>query len=95
MILSTDLCAMKNQIQQNINVLSGIIVLGFGILLSSILYLLKHFNVLNTDIEIIFAPLIVITSLAFGDKIIIFFFLNPLGVFSKFIESSRSCSKPS
>ncbi len=94
-MLSTDLCTMKNQIQKNIDVLSGIIVLGFGILLSSVLYLLKHFNVLDVDFEIILAPFIVITSLAFGDKIIIFFFLNPIGAISKFIKGSTGYSKPS
>jgi hypothetical protein len=91
MILSTDLCTMKNKIQQNTNALSGIIV-GLGILLSSVLYLFKHFNILDIDFEIILAPFIVITSLAFGDKIIIFFFLNPIGAISKFM---KGYSKPS
>lgn len=84
---------MKNQTQQNTNTVSGIFVLILGGLITSILMLLKHFNILNLDFEVVFAPFVVITLLTYGDKLLIYLLVNPISFASKFFNKERVSSQ--
>lgn len=84
---------MKNKTHQNTNTVSGIFVLILGGLITSILLLLKYFNVFNLDLEIVLAPFVVISLLIYWDKLLIFIFLSPISFASKLISKVRGSSK--
>ncbi len=85
-----EICGMKIKTQQNTNTVSGIFVLLPGGLISSGLFLLKHFNILYLDFEVILAPFIVITLLAYGDKLIIYLLISPISFTAKLINKVRN-----
>ena len=93
MNLCPQFCGMKNQTQKNTNTVSGIFVLLLGFLITSGLYLLKHFNILHLGFDLILAPLVVFTLLAFGDKILIYFLVIPIGFVSKLIDKVQGFSQ--
>lgn len=84
---------MKNQIHQSVNTISGLFVVLLGGLITSSLLLLNYFNIFHLDVEIVFAPFIVITLLTYGDKLLVFLFLSPISFASKLIIKIRGFSQ--
>jgi len=84
---------MKTQTQQKTNTVSVIFVSILGGLITSSLLLLKYFNILHLDLEVVLAPFIVITLLTYGDKLLIFLFLSPISFASKQIGKVRRSSQ--
>ncbi len=93
MNLCPQFCDMKNQTQKNTNTVSGIFVLLLGFLITSGLYFLKHFNILHLGYDLVLAPLVVITLLSFGDKLLIYFLVIPIGFVSKLIDRVQGFSQ--
>ncbi len=90
---NTVICNMKNKTQQNNNVLSGIFLLMLVGGVTSILMLLKYFNILHLDLEIVLAPFLVISLLTYGDRLLIFLLLSSISFVSKLINKLRSSSQ--
>jgi hypothetical protein len=80
---------MKNHSQQNSKKISGTFTLILGSMISSILLLLNYVNAFNLELEVVLAPFIVISLLAYGDKLLIFLFLNPICFASKLFNKVR------
>ena len=69
------LCGMKNQTQHN--TISRILVFITLGLVAGLCYL-QHTKIVNWDLELILAPFIVIALLAFGEKLLVYFFILPI-----------------
>ncbi len=90
---NAEFCDMKNKPQTNVNTISGIFVLLLGGLITLSLLLLKYAHVFNLDLEVVLAPFVVITLLTYGDKLLIFLFLNPASFVLKLISKVRNSPK--
>lgn len=90
MILIFQLCGMKNQNKQN--TVSEILVFIMLSLVSGILYL-HHAKIVNWDLELVLAPFIAVTLLAFGDKLILYFCIRPICSIWKITRSVFPFSK--
>lgn len=88
-----EFCHMKNQSQQNTNTVSGIFVFLLGGLISSSLLLLKYLNILHLNLEVVFAPFVVITLLIYGDKFLINLLLGSLKFFTKSVNKENDSSQ--
>ena len=86
--------SMKQESQKNTKTLPGIPALILGGLISLGLYLLRYFNILYLDLEIVLAPFIVIALLAYSDKFLLIIFSGPIRFVSK-IGSRLKFSSPS
>lgn len=90
---NTQFCSMKNKTQQNSNTVPEIFVLILLGLIALSLLVLKHFNILHLNLDVVFAPFVVITLLAYGNKILIYFLLSPLSFTIKLINKVRGFSQ--
>ena len=88
---NTQFCSMKNKTQQNSNTVPEIFILIALIALS--LLVLKQFNILHLNLDVVFAPFVVITLLAYGNKILIYFLLTPLSFIIILINKVRGSSQ--
>ncbi len=79
---------MKNQTQQSTNKVSEIFVLILGALITLVLILSKYFNILNLDLEVVFAPLLVFTLLTYGEPLLILL-ISPMGFAFKLINKKN------
>ena len=91
MLYYIEICCMTKQTQHKTDTVSGIFVLILGGLVTLSLMLIKYFNVLNIDLEVVLAPFIVSTLLTYGDKIIFYFLAHLLN----FATSSQKKLKDS
>ena len=90
---NTQFCSMQNKTQHNSNTVSGIFLLILGVLITVSLLVLKQFNILHLNLDVVFAPFVVITLLAYGNKILIYFLLTPLSFIIKLINKVRGSSQ--
>lgn len=88
MIMIFQLCGMKNQH----NTISGILVLITLGLVAGLCYL-QHTKIVNWDLELVLAPFIVITLLAFGEKLLVYFFILPICSIYRIISKTGLLSK--
>lgn len=78
-----DFYSMENKKAQNTQAVPRISEVLLGCLLTTVLCLLKYLKVLNIDLEIVFAPFVVITLLVYGDKLLMGLFIVPIRLFSR------------
>ena len=91
---NTQFCTMKIKIQQNSNTVPEIFILIALIALIALSLLVsKHFNINHLNLDVVFAPFVVITLLAYGNKILIYFLLSPLSFIIKLINKVRDSSQ--
>ena len=90
---NTQFCTMKIETQQNSNTVLEIFVLVLIVLIAVSLLVLKHFNILHLNLDVVFEPFVVITLLAHGNKILIYFLLTPLSFTIKLINKVRDSSQ--
>ncbi|MDO9001205.1 MAG: hypothetical protein Q7W45_15685 [Bacteroidota bacterium] len=75
---NAEFCNVKSKIPQNTKTILKIFVLILGVLVSSILMLLNYFSILNINLEVVFAPLVVIAFLTYGGKLFIYLLVSPI-----------------
>jgi hypothetical protein len=61
----------------------------FGGLLISLLFLMNYLKITHVGIELVLTPFIVTTLLAYGESLVIFLLLLPVGAFLKKISKSN------
>lgn len=84
-----EICDMISQSLQNTKKVSGFFVFKLVGLIISILLLLKCYVAFNINLEIVFAPLIVIAILAYAEKHVILLFLSPVVIVSKVMTKTK------
>lgn len=67
---------MRNQTTQNTKTVSRVYVLIFAGFITIGLFLLKQFDIFHLEFEVVFAPFIAITLLAYGEELIILLLLS-------------------
>ena len=82
---NTEFCNMKNQTLQNTKTILEIFILILGVVITSILMLLNYFSIINLNLEVVFAHLVVITFLTYGGKLFIYLLISPICSISKLI----------
>ena len=68
---------MKDVKQQNTPNVSGAFLLIVGALITLCLLLLKQYNVIYLNFELVFAPFILIALLTYGDKLLMHLVISP------------------
>ena len=84
---------MKNKTIQNANVSLNIFPLILGSLTTIVLFLLRYFQILHLDLEIVLAPFVVTTLLTYGDRLPMILFLFPINFISMAIGKWNAKSK--
>jgi hypothetical protein len=81
---------MENQLTQNVKTVSRVYVLILGALFTVGLFLLGYFSILHLNFEVVLAPFIVITLLAYGEELVFLLFLIPIGIAANLIMKLNS-----
>ena len=94
MDFDTEICGMKHK--TTLTTAEKLTPLIIGCLLTSILFLVNHFKLLNLNLEVVLSPIVVISLLAYGESLLIYLFylvFAPVSICVKIIKAINQLPK--